>query len=904
MGVLAAVAMLALGPGAGRAAATPRNAVPPEVLANQNLTILECDGGTWEGTTGDFTFQWLRNGTPIPGATEVAYRIRTEDQGHSLSCVVTEPAQGLEPAVEAESFNSVQIPGEAHEELRNISPPHVSGGESVGAVLSCSEGSWNESRQLSYQWRRDGASINGATNSEYLVTSEDEGHALSCSVTATHIGEKVERGSDNSVRIPAAKLENHKPPKITGLPEVGHKLTCSPGEWSGSPSFSYQWLREGTPIATGYEYTVEPADQLQKLVCKVFAETTSGERNNASSAAVSVSGGAPKNVTPPVASVKGAGKVEVGATLVCDKGTWSGAPTPTYEYQWVRDGNESLGPRTSVYEYTVKPADGGHTLACAVFATNEPSKGTVEEGTAISNTLGVPKGDGANKPASEEPPSVSLNGQTLTCRPGTWNPPAEKFAYQWLRDSVAIGGSAAQQPLYTVTAPDEGHSLSCAVTAANEEGATTVTSSNAATIPGSPPFNEVPPHVSGVARIGETLVCLRGEWRGAPDPTYTFQWWRGGTEEVAAGASYQVAKEDRGYPLSCTVTAKNSAGKVTEKSDNSVSVPGVAAHNTSPPTVTGETKVGGDLTCNEGTWIGAPKPTISYQWTREGEAIPGATAAQYAVVSSDRGRSLACRVKGSNLPEGSETVWSATVRIPGERPHDLIAPQVTGDPTLGQTLTCVPGVWGGHPPPVLSYQWLRSGAPIAGATSSSYRISPADQGQLLSCNVAATNSEGSSEAESNGVAVAFPIGQVAGSKTEQPFTAPTTTAPPLSVAEILTALRTQLSRTQHNMKSRGLLKWGHYTFAFAAPTAGTLRLTWYRALAKGAGSNSKRKPIVVAASSTSFTSAATKLATLRLTSDGRRLLKEGNSLKVTVTARFSRPVGLPATWTKTIYVNR
>jgi hypothetical protein len=356
--------------------------------------------------------------------------------------------------------------------------------------------------------------------------------------------------------------------------------------------------------------------------------------------------------------------------------------------------------------------------------------------------------------------------------------------------------------------------------------------------------------------------------------------------------------------LTCSVTATNSAGPPAEKqSSNNVLVPGVVPHNTSPPTVTGEAKVGAELKCDRGKWSGAPEPAFSYQWTREGEPIPGATGAEYTVVSSDRGRSLACRVKGSNY-EGSETIWSATVRIPGERPHDVIAPQVSGDPALGQTLTCVPGVWGGKPPPVLSYQWLRSGAAVAGATSSSYRISPADQGQLLSCNVVATNNEGSSEAESNGVAVPFPIGQVAGSKSEQPFIAPQTATPPLSVAEILAALRAQLSRTQHNMKSRGLLKWGHYTFAFAAPTAGTLRLMWYRALAKGAGSNSKRKPTVVAASSTYFTGPATRLATLRLTSDGRRLLKEGMSLKVTVRATFSRPIGLPATWTKTIYVNR
>ena len=56
-------------------------------------------------------------------------------------------------------------------------------------------------------------------------------------------------------------------------------------------------------------------------------------------------------------------------------------------------------------------------------------------------------------------------------------------------------------------------------------------------------------------------------------------------------------------------------------------------------------------------------------------------------------------------------------------------------------LTCVQGTWNGSP--TLSYQWLRNGAPIAGATDRQYHPVPAeDEGRALQCQVTATNAGG------------------------------------------------------------------------------------------------------------------------------------------------------------------
>jgi hypothetical protein len=76
-------------------------------------------------------------------------------------------------------------------------------------------------------------------------------------------------------------------PSISGTPTPGHKLTCSDGGWSGSPtSFSYQWNRNGRPIAgaTGSTYTVQIADEAQSLSCTVTAANAFGSSSRTSPA--------------------------------------------------------------------------------------------------------------------------------------------------------------------------------------------------------------------------------------------------------------------------------------------------------------------------------------------------------------------------------------------------------------------------------------------------------------------------------------------------------------------------------------------------------------------------------------------------------------------------------------------
>jgi hypothetical protein len=94
-------------------------------------------------------------------------------------------------------------------------------------------------------------------------------------------------------------------------------------------------------------------------------------------------------------------------------------------------------------------------------------------------------------------------------------------------------------------------------------------------------------------------------------------------------------------------------------------------------------------------------------------------------------------------------------------PSDRTAPALAGIPLPGQTLTCTPATWSGSPA-VFSYQWLRDGATVAGATAPDYLVTAGDTGHALSCQEIANNFAGGASATSPSVTVPFPGGAVGG----------------------------------------------------------------------------------------------------------------------------------------------
>lgn len=87
------------------------------------------------------------------------------------------------------------------------------------------------------------------------------------------------------------------------------------------------------------------------------------------------------------------------------------------------------------------------------------------------------------------------------------------------------------------------------------------------------------------------------------------------------------------------------------------------------------------------------------------------------------------------------------------------APVFTADPVAsgtaaeGSLLSVSNGTVTGFPAPTYAYQWRRNGTAISGATSAIYTVGAFTLGDLITCAVTATNSEGSATAVSNALEV-------------------------------------------------------------------------------------------------------------------------------------------------------
>lgn len=160
---------------------------------------------------------------------------------------------------------------------------------------------------------------------------------------------------------------NSVAPAISGTARQGETLTCSTGTWSGSPTLSYQWLRNATPIAgaTANTRVLAAADIGATMKCVVSAvrQGVTAEKITAATAAVAAAE-APVNTVAPSIS----GTAQVGQTLTASDGTWTGAPTPVLTRQWLADDVAIEGETGTTYVPVV--GDIGAVITVTVTATN------------------------------------------------------------------------------------------------------------------------------------------------------------------------------------------------------------------------------------------------------------------------------------------------------------------------------------------------------------------------------------------------------------------------------------------------------------------------------------------------------------------------------------------------------
>lgn len=682
---------------------------------------LTVNTGTWAGSYITYTYQWNVGGVDVPGQVFNYYNIMPADDGKAIYATVF----ATNPAGSASNVSNTLTVQSAPS---NLIKPVLSGSAEVGGTLSVSNGLWSGTPTIvfTYQWKQNGAPIGGETANTLLIDASYAGNTITCEVTATNNAGAASSTTNGAIAFILPTIAGFT---ISGTPWVGLPLTFSMPVVGGVPasSVSIFWEANGSKIpgAIGTSYILQSAYQGQDINAAVQASNVGGTvivRSNAITAYW-----LPFNIIAPVIANMDKGKFTpaVATTFRTTNGSWGGTHPLPKTYQWQRNGVDIPGATNQ--KYTLQPDDAGSYIRACVTATNAGGSATAY---TMSVLVDIP-------PTNLILPVITGNafpGSLLSCAPGTWTGVLNTYAYQWRRGNSNIGG--ATSATYVLTNADVGTNIRCRVTATNVAGSTSANSNIIVPILATP-VNTAPPVVSGETIVGSMLSTTDGTWTDAT--TFTYQWLRNGAP--IAGATQNIYASQVA-DIGQTITSRVMAGPTSAVSSNNVVV--TPAVNDVQPVISGNTIVGSLLSTTDGEWTGSG--AFTYEWLRDGSPIAGATSSTYTTVEADITATITSRVSIGTTQAVSSNSLVVT------SPVNVTPPVVSGNAIVGYTLTTTTGTW--QNPVTFTYEWLRDGSPIGGATASTYTTVAADIGTAITSRV---TTGGASEVSSNSVAVTAPI---------------------------------------------------------------------------------------------------------------------------------------------------
>ena len=158
----------------------------------------------WSVDGVDTAYQWLRDGTPLPGQQGRSYTPTPDDLGKAITAQVTGSKLGFLDGL-ATSLPVTVLKGDAP--VPTIQP-QLTGVPKVGRTLSVSSGAWGGGGNpaITYTWLRDGVPIPGATSAQYALTPTDATREVAAQVSAGLLG--FELGSFATSPVHVAKMRS------------------------------------------------------------------------------------------------------------------------------------------------------------------------------------------------------------------------------------------------------------------------------------------------------------------------------------------------------------------------------------------------------------------------------------------------------------------------------------------------------------------------------------------------------------------------------------------------------------------------------------------------------------------------------------------------------------------------
>jgi hypothetical protein len=695
---------------------------PPSIAVQLGAYISSLSVGV--SGTGALTYQWSKNGVPISGANSSSYYFgsyATDAIAGTYTVVVT----GAQGSATSEPCYVTVLPASAPVIVRPPASQSVRQGDSFGFDVQVTGTPYP-----TFQWRKDGVNISGATDSGYYKSNVASSDAGAYSVVVTNSAGTATSEAAN-VTVRAATV-----PKIISHPASASLL---PGDYfygmfvglANSVGTTIQWYRDGVllPGATGSSYYIYNA---QPSIAGTYTAVATNSIGSVTSREAVITVDA--NTTRPVITyVQGSRSLPGGESAYLQIATSSSGES----VQWFKDGviianatskeysfsNFGLG---SVGTYTAQVSNTSGTFTSRPIVLELLDSGTAPIITLQPVSQNLPAGWSAGF-------SVSVVGET-------------PMTYQWRKDGVAIPGatwnnhyisSAVSTALgvYSVVVTNRnGSATSSAATLTAQAAPTT------APVITQHPASQTRTQGSGSFELYVSVLNSTG---------VTFQWKKDGAAIPGATSYYYHANAISANAGRYSVVASNSAGNATSYD----AVVGITSATTGPTFTTQPASIDGFLG-NSATFTSAATgaSTLTYQWRKNGVAVAGATNSSLTLNSlqaSDAGTYTVIATDAN----GSTPSAAATLTVTGGTAPFIITSPASVSAMVGTGATFNSSV-GGTPVPTV--QWQRNGADVPGATTLSLNIPSVKAADAGNYTLVARSPVGSATSSMAVLTVVFP----------------------------------------------------------------------------------------------------------------------------------------------------
>ncbi len=699
---------------------TPFVPEPAAIITQpSDLTVDEPGGASFTVvTTGTapLSYQWRRDGVDVSGALNTWFTVDPTvagDNGAAFDVVVSNDYGVVTSAVAVLTVNP-DVP----------SPPGISRHPQDVAVVEPDAADFTVSvagdRPMFYRWFRNDVEMPNSDTNVYSLDPTrlaDSGAQFRVTVSNAY-GFATSRVATLTVApyvpTPATITQQPVDRTVTEPAAAGFTVTAA-----GDAPLFYQWRRDGVAInaATGTSYVASPTSLTDDgsgfdvVVSNVAGVVTSRTARLTVEAYVPM----PAGITQQPGAVTVTEPAAASFTVAA-----SGA-TPLF-YQWRRDGAPVAG--ANLANYTLSPTtltDDGARFDAVVSnlygaVTSTVATLTVNPLTVPASIIQHPQNRTVFEPAATTFTVVAAGDTPLN--------------YQWRRDGADLAGATnASYTLDPTVAADDGAGFDVVVS--NPYGTVTSDVAVLTVVPlYAPPVVVSDPADRTVKEPNAVVFSVRA----SGSPPLSYQWRINGTPVDGATAwdyTYSpTAQSDDGSVFDAIVTGPG--GSVTsDVAVLTVTPSHQPPHITLQPadrTVTAPAAVAFSVRATG-------DPPLSYQWRRNGVAVPAATVWDYVIAATTVGDDgAAIEVVVSN-PGGVTTSAVATLSV--EAPPE--PPVITREPASLAVIEGLPASFSIEATgPDLRYQWRRDGGPIAGGTGSTFVVASAplsDHGAIFDIQV-------------------------------------------------------------------------------------------------------------------------------------------------------------------------